>query len=174
MQQQSEQLGRQGSAGPASALSTGLRLGVQRVVQERLEHDVTEFLGRDQDRRGPAASRAIVMAISRRRSRPGLAGFWSRGPRSARPPSRCSPAADGSSRTPPRKTCSSAWGRRGRRAGCPPGTSRTPSPPRANAEFPAFHAGDWAGIPELFKTERILGYAGDRWPWCSTLKPIDR
>lgn len=53
MQQQSEQLGRQDSAGPASALSTGLRLGVQRVVQERLEHDVTECLRRDQDRRGP-------------------------------------------------------------------------------------------------------------------------
>ena len=53
LQQQIEQLWRQGSDGTASILSTVLRLGAQRVVQELLEHEVTDFLGRDHYRRGP-------------------------------------------------------------------------------------------------------------------------
>ena len=46
LQQQIEQLWRQGSDGTASILSTVLRLGAQRVVQELLEHEVTDCLGR--------------------------------------------------------------------------------------------------------------------------------
>ena len=53
IQQQIEQLWLQGSDGTASILSTVLRLGTQRVVQELLEHEVTAFLGRDHYRRGP-------------------------------------------------------------------------------------------------------------------------
>jgi putative transposase len=53
LQQQIEQLWRQGSDGTASILSTVRRLGAQRVVQELLEHEVTDFFGRDHYRRGP-------------------------------------------------------------------------------------------------------------------------
>ena len=53
IQQQMEQLWIQGSEGPASILSTVLRLGAQRVVQELLECEVTDFLGRAHYRRGP-------------------------------------------------------------------------------------------------------------------------
>jgi hypothetical protein len=42
IQQQIEQLWTQGSESPASILSTVLRLGAQRVVQELLEREVTD------------------------------------------------------------------------------------------------------------------------------------
>src|SRR5579875_2142052 len=52
IQQQIEQLWTQGSESPASILSTVLRLGAQRVVQELREREVTDFLGREHYQRG--------------------------------------------------------------------------------------------------------------------------
>jgi putative transposase len=53
IQRQIQQLLAQGATGDGSVVAELLTLGAQRAVQELLEQEVTQFLGRDHYQRGP-------------------------------------------------------------------------------------------------------------------------